>query len=41
MALPLFCCFFHVYQWYPYELGHLEMIGAIVHQLTRNLSENQ
>lgn len=22
------------------ELGHLEMIGAIVHQLTRNLSEN-
>lgn len=23
------------------ELGHLEMIGAIVHQLTRNLSENQ
>ena len=21
------------------ELGHLEMIGAIVHQLTRNLSE--
>jgi len=23
------------------ELGHLEMIGAIVHQLTRNLSENE
>lgn len=23
------------------ELGHLEMIGAIVHQLTRNLKENQ
>ena len=23
------------------ELGHLEMIGAIVHQLTRNLSEDQ
>ena len=23
------------------ELGHLEMIGAIVHQLTRNLSEEQ
>lgn len=23
------------------ELGHLEMIGAIVHQLTRNLTENQ
>ena len=23
------------------ELGHLEMIGAIVHQLTRNLSEKQ
>lgn len=23
------------------ELGHLEMIGAIVHQLTRNLNENQ
>jgi spore coat protein JC len=23
------------------ELGHLEMIGAIVHQLTRDLSENQ
>lgn len=23
------------------ELGHLEMIGAIVHQLTRNLSDNQ
>lgn len=23
------------------ELGHLEMIGAIVHQLTRNLSEQQ
>ena len=23
------------------ELGHLEMIGAIVHQLTRNLSESQ
>ena len=22
-------------------LGHLEMIGAIVHQLTRNLKENQ
>lgn len=22
------------------ELGHLEMIGTIVHQLTRNLSEN-
>lgn len=23
------------------ELGHLEMIGAIIHQLTRNLSEEQ
>ena len=23
------------------ELGHLEMIGAIVHQLTRNLSREQ
>ncbi|MBO4419036.1 MAG: manganese catalase family protein [Oscillospiraceae bacterium] len=23
------------------ELGHLEMVGAIVHQLTRDLSENQ
>ena len=23
------------------ELGHLEMIGAIVHQLTRNLNQNQ
>ena len=23
------------------ELGHLEMIGAIVHQLTRNLSEKE
>lgn len=23
------------------ELGHLEMIGAIVHQLTRNLTEKQ
>lgn len=23
------------------ELGHLEMIGAIIHQLTRNLKENQ
>ena len=23
------------------ELGHLEMIGAIVHQLTRNLKDNQ
>lgn len=23
------------------ELGHLEMIGAIVHQLTRNLSDEQ
>lgn len=23
------------------ELGHLEMVGAIVHQLTRNLSESQ
>ena len=23
------------------ELGHLEMIGAIVHQLTRNLNETQ
>lgn len=23
------------------ELGHLEMIGALVHQLTRNLSESQ
>ena len=23
------------------ELGHLEMIGAIVHQLTRNLTEEQ
>ena len=23
------------------ELGHLEMIGAIVHQLTRNLNDNQ
>ena len=23
------------------ELGHLEMIGTIVHQLTRNLTENQ
>ncbi len=22
------------------ELGHLEMVGAIVHQLTRNLSDN-
>ena len=23
------------------ELGHLEMIGTIVHQLTRNLTEEQ
>ena len=23
------------------ELGHLEMVGAIVHQLTRNLNDNQ
>lgn len=23
------------------ELGHLEMIGAIVHQLTRNLKESE
>ena len=23
------------------ELGHLEMVGAIVHQLTRNLKDNQ
>ena len=23
------------------ELGHLEMIGAIIHQLTRNLNEDQ
>lgn len=23
------------------ELGHLEMVGALVHQLTRNLSESQ
>ena len=23
------------------ELGHLEMIGAMVHQLTRNLTEKQ
>jgi len=23
------------------ELGHLEMVGAIVHQLTRNLSDDQ
>ena len=23
------------------ELAHLEMIGAIVHQLTRNLSEDE
>ena len=23
------------------ELGHLEMVGALVHQLTRNLSEDQ
>lgn len=23
------------------ELGHLEMVGAIIHQLTRNLSEDQ
>ena len=23
------------------ELGHLEMIGAIVHQLTRNLNDEQ
>ena len=23
------------------ELGHLEMIGAIVHQLTRNLKDSQ
>ncbi|MCI2105680.1 MAG: manganese catalase family protein [Intestinimonas sp.] len=25
----------------PSELGHLEMIGAIVHQLTRKLSEDE
>ena len=25
----------------PEELGHLEMIGAIVHQLTRNLKDDQ
>ena len=25
----------------PEELGHLEMIGAIVHQLTRSLSDSQ
>ena len=23
------------------ELGHLEMVGAIVHQLTRNLKDSQ
>ena len=31
--------FYHINHVRPAELGHLEMIGAIVHQLTRNLSE--
>lgn len=36
--------FYSFYNRYPlgsYELGHLEMIGAIVYQLTRNLSEDE
>lgn len=44
--LPLFCCNFELYRELKgiltdigvEELGHLEMIGTIVHQLTRTLS---
>ena len=47
--LPLFCCNFELYRELKglltdigtEELGHLEMIGTIVHQLTRNLTEDQ
>ncbi|MGI5973275.1 MAG: manganese catalase family protein [Oscillospiraceae bacterium] len=31
----------HIYSHGTHELGHLEMIGTIVHQLTRSLSEEQ
>lgn len=31
----------HIYHLGTNELGHLEMIGAIVHQLTRNLSPEE
>lgn len=37
---PLPPCF-NIYHAGSNELGHLEMIGALVHQLTRNLSESQ
>lgn len=33
--------YFYVYPLGTNELGHLEMIGAIVHQLTRNLSPEE
>lgn len=39
------CCVYSLFHFDPTvgteELGHLEMIGAIVHQLTRNLKDSQ
>ena len=37
----MFFCFFISNNARANELAHLEMIGAIVHQLTRNLSEDE
>lgn len=33
--------FFHLQGLGAEELGHLEMVGTLVHQLTRNLNEDQ
>ena len=38
-AFLLWRVYFH--HWCPDELAHLEMISAIVHQLTRNLTEEE
>lgn len=32
---------YDIYLVYPDELGHLEMVGAIVHQLTRSMTEQE
>lgn len=40
LFLRIFLCN-HIYLGGLDELGHLEMIGSIVHQLTRNLKDSQ
>lgn len=40
-ALNFSTTFYNIYHGGSYELGHLEIVGAIVYQLTRNLTPDE